>query len=758
MKKTTVMFILISAFVTASGFSDAWAQMPEISFIPPSAENGTEAENKTYIVWNISSNDDIAACKIEINGTNQTGTIVNATTDSYCYYNETGLSGNVTRCSMAHVANDSDSWNTTLIMVCRNTNEQQSIDNDPPNLDFVPPTPSNNTYTQNESCIFINVSGSEQLSTCLLDNGMSNTTMTLNYDYCYHNLTCQANNTEIYVWVWAHDTSGNLNRSSELNITINLTSKIIDTNLPVIDHYEILPLLVPFGQPVKIGVNASDDKAIDSVWANITDPSGGHHQAELTNNDVVSWNTNVTGMYNITIFANDTSSNVVNVTDSFHVGDLVWVNITVLDIDNEGISTDLEIYVAGTDQRVFWDHESDGEFDASIVEHVYDMLFKVFDDQLELLFRGVPLTSGFDGNLSLDYTSTSDFDQVFAVKTDYQMDDAVVTIYYGDMGFDNETNANPYLCNDWNFSTQVCNDTWEMIDNFTNNEDEEFLEFTVDNLLTFAVREDTYCGDGWCGPGENVSSCPDDCQCDEGDTRPCKEAHQGICAVGNETCSGNKWSGCPQPIDEVCNMEDDDCNGKIDDVDGGGSVAATRCQCYDGGMPQAEACNGIDDNCDGIIDNGADCCTSGQTRDCGPATEMGECKFGTSTCSGGVWGMCIGAVYPEDEICGNGLDDDCDGESDEGCQVPSCGEGQINQTCICEGSARDSGYCCSGLYSEEECVETLWWILIIIGVAILVVLTALVLYLKSKGRELTWEELMKRYTPVRILRDSQLSH
>jgi len=654
----------------------------------------------------------------------------------------------VTRCSIAHATDDSGNWNTTLFMVCRNTNEQQASipDTTEPGLDFVPPTPNNNTYTQNRSWVYLNISASEQLSACLLDNGAANITMTVNYDYCYHNLTGQANGTEVYVWVWANDTTGNLNRSAELNVTINLNEGP-DTTFPAIDNYEITPLLVPYGQPVRIGVNASDDEAIDGVWANVTDPSGEHHHLGLANNDIVSWDTNVIGVYSITIFANDTASNTVNVTDSFYVNDLVGVNITVLDANNDGVSTDLEIYVAGTDHRVFWDHESDGEFDASLVEHDYDMLFQAFDDQLKLLFRGVPLVSGFDGSLSLDSPGNADgFEYIFAVETDYGMDDAVITIDYGGMDFENESNVNAYLCSDWDFYDQKCHIIWNMVDPVTRDKDNNLMEFTVNSFSAFALGEDSWCGDGQCGPRETASSCPDDCQCDEGDTRSCGEAHQGICAVGSETCHSNVWFGCPQPTDEACNWDDDDCNGKIDDVDGGASVAATRCQCYDGGTPQAEACNGIDDNCDGFIDNGANCCTNGQERNCGPSTEEGECKFGTSICSGGVFGACFGAAYPDDEICGNGLDDDCDGETDETCVIPPCSEGQINQSCLCEGSARDSGYCCSGLYSEEECVENPWWILIVAGVAILVVLILLILYFKSMGREFTWEELSRRYS------------
>jgi len=37
-------------------------------------------------------------------------------------------------------------------------------------------------------------------------------------------------------------------------------------------------------------------------------------------------------------------------------------------------------------------------------------------------------------------------------------------------------------------------------------------------------------------------------------------------------------------------------------------------------------------------------------------------------CRNGVWGECEKAKGPrENEICGNRLDDDCDGEVDEGC-------------------------------------------------------------------------------------------
>jgi hypothetical protein len=82
----------------------------------------------------------------------------------------------------------------------------------------------------------------------------------------------------------------------------------------------------------------------------------------------------------------------------------------------------------------------------------------------------------------------------------------------------------------------------------------------------------------------------------------------------------------------------------------------------------AETCNGLDDNGDGRIDE--DCpCASGAVSKCypGPVSTagVGRCVWGSFRCEGGQefgsWGACSGAVMPALEICGNGVDENCDG-------------------------------------------------------------------------------------------------
>lgn len=125
---------------------------------------------------------------------------------------------------------------------------------------------------------------------------------------------------------------------------------------------------------------------------------------------------------------------------------------------------------------------------------------------------------------------------------------------------------------------------------------------------------------------------------------------------------------------------------------------------FEGGFSE-EKCDGVDNNGDGMIDENL-------VVLCG--TDIGECQFGIKQCLGGKWTECLGEKKPGIEICGDGLDNDCNGQSDEGCgkclleykntkNLGCCywegGENNCDINSKCDESA--GSHCCI-IYSTQE--------------------------------------------------------
>ncbi|MBI2898169.1 MAG: DUF4114 domain-containing protein [Deltaproteobacteria bacterium] len=233
---------------------------------------------------------------------------------------------------------------------------------------------------------------------------------------------------------------------------------------------------------------------------------------------------------------------------------------------------------------------------------------------------------------------------------------------------------------------------------------------------------DETCEDGeWVdcdAPQPGVEDCDgldDDCngEIDEGIQRPCASD----CGVGSEVCANGVYIDCdaPQPVDEVCDGLDDDCDGDVDE----GLSRACETQCgagtemcelglwvgCDAPVPAPETCNALDDDCDGSVDEG----NPGGGQRCGEAE--GECAEGVTQCVAGAID-CVGDRGPVPEEC-NGLDDDCDGDVDDGnpggggpCgnDLGECELGSM--TCVdghfeCLGESAPSPEECNGL--DDDC-------------------------------------------------------
>jgi len=179
-----------------------------------------------------------------------------------------------------------------------------------------------------------------------------------------------------------------------------------------------------------------------------------------------------------------------------------------------------------------------------------------------------------------------------------------------------------------------------------------------------------------------------------------------------------------------------DCNDGFHDVDTDESGCEYECDF----VQDAELCNDEDDNCDGQTDEGdpesGASCGGADPMGCDPdvytdgacpdGAEQGICAQGVEHCVLGSI-QCVDAIGPDDDEACNDLDDDCDGVVDEEADIPALGPidddpspGPLcgSSTGLCEQGRMRCAYadstdtdhgaeCCDDVDEDDICIPPL---------------------------------------------------
>lgn len=203
-----------SIYLNSTYIFDIDSTPPDISWNTPT--NNTVTANTTLLGFNATISETGGSAILNINGTTN---YTMSWSGNYAYYTFNGAN-QTTYCGRIYANDTSGNLNLSSSR-CITVNLYSSEDTTPPSITWN--TPANNSYTSNVTWIYWNTSISETPNKCLLNNGTANFTMTISGLYCYYNMTGLVNQTKYCSRVYANDTTGNLNFSSQQCATINLT-------------------------------------------------------------------------------------------------------------------------------------------------------------------------------------------------------------------------------------------------------------------------------------------------------------------------------------------------------------------------------------------------------------------------------------------------------------------------------------------------------------------------------------------------------
>ncbi|PNU18791.1 hypothetical protein C2E25_15780 [Geothermobacter hydrogeniphilus] len=189
-------------------------------------------------------------------------------------------------------------------------------------------------------------------------------------------------------------------------------------------------------------------------------------------------------------------------------------------------------------------------------------------------------------------------------------------------------------------------------------------------------------GDGFGDPGADRLGCSqpagfvaDNGDCDDAEATSYPGAFE-LCDGKDNNCDGSIDVGCLVPPACTASEQTSINSGVCGDINCLQSTLSPSClnaytlllSCEQTNCSTGVTSTCIQTNCqieyDEVFTGSTPECAFGDTRACG--SDVGACQAGLESCVDGLWsGICEGSVAPTTEICGDAIDNDCNGVVDD---------------------------------------------------------------------------------------------
>jgi len=257
---------------------------------------------------------------------------------------------------------------------------------------------------------------------------------------------------------------------------------------PNITSWEIEPYDPSVGEQVRLNASAVGT-SISGIFANITLPNGSVITRSLQTNYTVE----IVGRHDIVFWANDSNGNIGSVGRGYFIAGTISVNVSfnVVDKDSAGISTNLTVFFANTNDEVRA-YNFSGSHIGRHSNIQYDLYYEPrLSKNVSIRLNNINLSKDYNGTLMIDISQAEGFLVTYGINSSYSINNATLVLSYANTSYSDEDNLKVYKCSNWNMSGRICNSGWAVVSDAVQNKLTDTFRLTTTGFSAYSIKQES---------------------------------------------------------------------------------------------------------------------------------------------------------------------------------------------------------------------------------------------------------------------------